>query len=320
MFAPEGYIRWVDLFEEIKSWSYRIILAEQLQNESQDTGVAFDEKVYPMGSLIRRIHQSFMAETPELFLSGVKINERKEFAKANEELHFESDLISNIIMANVLLEFDTLVCSPMGDILRAPELMLLHSDRLDWCHWCWPVRETPEFLSYFEQFDKGNFSGQELANRYCFIDSFSGVIELKNNSIINFGAASHFGRPTSKADKSKHLITKFVSQAIEPFIGWAVVWNSANLPKSTMELLQGIGMLDESWSIPMQADGKSFPEIGKRKRGPKPTGARNEFYRRYPGGKPSELSADAIAAELTEAGFSITGRMISYYESERNNS
>lgn len=66
----------------------------------------------------------------------------------------------------------------------------------------------------------------------------------------------------------------------------------------------------------------SVPEeniIKSRKRGPKATGARAEFNRRYPSGIPPELSQEAVAMEISEAGFQISPRSISNYNKDRIN-
>ncbi len=65
--------------------------------------------------------------------------------------------------------------------------------------------------------------------------------------------------------------------------------------------------------------GNSTESQAKGKRGSKPTGAKQEFFRRYPDGKPEGLSSEAIAAELTEAGFTICGRSVQNYAKEIKN-
>jgi len=68
---------------------------------------------------------------------------------------------------------------------------------------------------------------------------------------------------------------------------------------------------------------RSFSEANEKKpkkRGPKATGAKSEFYHRYPDGVPDGLSHEAIAAEISEAGFTISARSIGNYEKNRTNS
>ena len=57
----------------------------------------------------------------------------------------------------------------------------------------------------------------------------------------------------------------------------------------------------------------------KRRRGAKPSKAKEKFKELYPNGKPEDVSADAIAAELRQLGFDISSRSILNYAKESNN-
>lgn len=68
-----------------------------------------------------------------------------------------------------------------------------------------------------------------------------------------------------------------------------------------------------------QIHGEISVESKKMRRGRQPSAAKREYFRRYPEEKPSDISFDAIAAELAETGFPINSRTLQNYERERKN-
>jgi hypothetical protein len=45
MFAPEGYIRWIDLVPEIFDWADRVLLAYNLEHGGKSPSLAFESQV-----------------------------------------------------------------------------------------------------------------------------------------------------------------------------------------------------------------------------------------------------------------------------------
>lgn len=322
MFAPESYIRWTDVQRELFEWSYRLILAHHLDTKGKDTTFAFEDLTNAEHVLRGCDFQNLYKKYP----TAKTKNEGKitdidahnalidELTQIEEERSFTAALFTHNMMGKVLEFFDTLICSPDGKVLRAPNDLFIHGDSLEYCPISYPARDEPEYNNYFKLFDEINFTGGDIGERFGFIDCLKGLVIIKNNSKEMYEASSA-GVYGGGSDYQN-----FIKTLVEPFRGWSIVWNSNNFPNEIRTVVDLAGGLREHWSFPEDSQ-LNFKNANKRvKRGAKPTGARSEFYRRYPDGKPPELSADAIAAELTEAGFPITGRMISYYELERNKS
>ncbi len=124
--------------------------------------------------------------------------------------------------------------------MKAPEAILLHADRLDWCYWSWPVRDTPEFSGLFELFDRGNFGAADLFGRFCCIDFKSGLVTVKNDTIQAFYRASH-------TDIDERETQTLVDRLVQPFAGWALTWNPTSFPGQLPEVLQILGVFEEKW-------------------------------------------------------------------------
>jgi len=112
-------------------------------------------------------------------------------------------------------------------------------------------------------------------------------------------------------------VNKFYGRVVEPFLGHAIAWNSKNFPTEMVDLLDGLWAFESHWNVTELVGSGTRTKLGARKRGPKPTGAQDEYFRRYPVEKPNDISFDAIAAELAEAGFPISARQIQNYEKKR---
>lgn len=194
--------------------------------------------------------------------------------------------------------------------MRVPYILLFHMDRFDWCHLKLPLRDVTEFKGYFKGHDEGKFEASDLAARFCFIDPLLGVLTLKNNSLTSMMMASHIDLDTDDPRKIKETM-------LDPFLGHSIVWNAENFPDEAYELLGHMGAFEDRWGVAGFLSSDSVREKKPRKRGPKPTGAKQEYFRRYPDAKPNGVSFEAIAAELLEAGFPISARQIQNYEKMR---
>ena len=297
MFAPENYIRWSDLVLELHEWAHRILLAYELEQVDEDPSFAFKYDT--------------QAEVSRLMLARKNsANDEANFGHILGEIEFTNSLVMYVHLSQILMNFDTLICSNSGQTMRAPLPLLLHSDRLDWCGVDWPLRKNAQFNMLFKYFDRGTFDGQSLADRFCFIDSFTGTVTLKNNSLKTMLHASHL-------DLNSDDVERFFQVGVKPFLGYSIVWNNKNFPSDMVELLSSLDQFEPHWNVAEFFDPIAAEEMKKKRRGPKPTGARDEYLRRYPNGKPSNLSFDAIAAELADAGFPISARQIQNYERSR---
>ena len=193
--------------------------------------------------------------------------------------------------------------------MRPDDYVFIHQDRLDWVYPAWPLRETTELHNIFELADERGFSCYDLSARYYFLDHSLGILRLKNNSISGFKFSSHFGDDAHSDSYFQHQV--------KPFLGWAPVWNEEDLPDNFAQFLENLGVLREEWNVPALTLEKTGQDETYRARGAKPTGAKAEFRRRYPNGKPDGLSADAVAAEITETGCPISGRQVLNYAREQ---
>lgn len=101
---------------------------------------------------------------------------------------------------------------------------------------------------------------------------------------------------------------------VKPFLGCYLVWDPEIFPDNYFDIFESIGLSNKFWSKP---DENATGGLTPRKRGPKPSPAKREFETGYSEGLPDGLSAEAVAAELTEAGFPITGRSIQNYDRNR---
>ena len=309
MFSPEGYVHWIDLVEEIYCWSDRIILANEHHSEGKPASDAFAPDFDPRATIMFRIHRDYrVMDYPRG--SPEHRKELEGYKSQLDEYHLISELITHTCLAKIMLEMDTLVCSTSGQIMRAPEHLFLHQDRLDWCYWTWPIRATTEFSGYFKFFDEGKFPPGSIAERYCFIDPLTGLISMKNNSLSGFMSSYHF-------DVEAYELQSMVRRTVDPFLGHSIVWRNSEFPESLVEILLHIGAVSKEWGIDLASINSGQVNSKNRRRGPKPTGAREEYFRRYPEGKPSSISYEAISAELAEAGFPISARQIQNYEKQR---
>ena len=310
MFGPEGYIRYVDMVQEVDEWADRIVAAHRLAELGLEPSVAFKVDVVANGLIVDTEFKNAFGEGPNKADNYGKIAELSLFQKNVDERTFEAVLLTHFVVASIMLDFDTLLCSPDGTVLRAPEGLLLHMDRLDWCGWQYPPRSNAEFHGYYKALDEGTFLPRNIADRYCFMDGFSGVVALKNNSLSGYKRAAH-------SDWHEGDVERLKTQVVDPFIGWSIAWNYSKFPMTVFEIIRDHGLFQDDWHI----DDKLSEESSRHNpahRGRKPFGAKSEYFRRYPDSKPDFVSWEAISAELTEAGFPISSRMLQNYEKTRS--
>ncbi|WP_170789588.1 hypothetical protein [Ruegeria lacuscaerulensis] len=294
----------------IRDWSYGIYLAYLVEEKGGDPlEVIMSETdknlllIQHRGDELREIDPNFRPSKNEAAWM--------EHARKNNEDNFFVTILFHCIFAKLLMKTNTLLVSSSGETIQPDDYVFVHEDRLDWVYPRWPLRSNTELKTFIEYFDNGTFDGGDLAERYCFLDFPMGVLAMKNNSRAGFNRSSHFSDDA--------FCERYVAAHVSPFISRAVVWNDAGLPDSFAEFLENIGAIEERWGLSALLSKTGQSTGPKQRRGTKPTGARLEFLRRYPNGKPEGLSGDAIAAELTEAGFPISGRMVNKYAEELKN-
>lgn len=293
MFCPPGYANWIETRQDVKNMAQRIYLADALELLGEDPQLALDDGINPARKLLA-LHDHKLART--------KLNLK--------DTNFEVELISFWIMNRLDEDYSAALCSNAGNLLRANHPIFFHPDQFFYFYLRFPLREMTELTTIFDEYDAKKMSGRDLWDRYTCIDGDTGLIKLKNQTkrqfVQNFG-----GNPDYNSDGG--VFDDFV----KPYLGWYVVFNTDLYPESTFGFFESINLLNKSWTDPeFDQGGDTVP----KKRGPKPAPAKQEFARLYPNGLPDELSADAVAAELTEAGFPITGRSVQNYNRSRNNS
>lgn len=314
MFAPEGYMHLRELAGELDDAIERVLCAYQLEELGQDPSRAFLPHVDPARLLLHLAAWKVMGkDTPEDEVARSPENRKvwKVAFDAYRQGWFDYALAMNGILAKVLKDSDPVLCSNQGALVRLPDVLGMHMDRLDWCDFNWPFRDEPTFSEYYKGFDAGTFSERDLNDRFCFVDRVSGLIALKNNSLSGFSRACHF-------DLTDADLKRIETYLVRPFLGWSVAWNPKDLPDTGIEILHWYGWCKEDWNIaPLLGEENEKSRSMGRKRGRKPSSAKAEYFRRYPAGKPEGVSYEAIALELVEAGFPITARTLQNYEQER---
>lgn len=306
MFAPEGYLGFGDMNEYLSEWASQIYFAYLLEESGSDPRLAFSGDEPSTG----RVMQHRIGQNPTFRhkLEGGDDSERERFAKLLVEDDFFTAIIFHCILAKVLLQLNTLLCSKDGLLIRPDNYVFVHLDRLDWVYPRAPLRETTELQGIFKHFDRGDFHATDLAHRYCFVDFYSGTIRLKNNSVSGFRRCGHFFDDVG-ADR-------YVTTQVAPFLSRSIVWRQDTLPENFADFLENNGVFESRWRVAETLSANSNNAKVWSKRGAKPTGAKQEFIRRYPDGKPEGLSAEAIAAELKDAGFPISARQVLNYAKE----
>lgn len=243
MYCPVGYVSWSEMCEMTEDWALRIMLARKYDQEGIDPSLAFDSET--------QAERQFVTD---------EVKRRSSEAEHDIDLYWERQVHINIlsawILTKVIQEFETLVCSPHGSLMRAPPQLRSHLDELQWCYpWViegektgWSLRNTSEFSRYFEIFDQKKKSFPNIADRLCFIDATSGTVTVKNNSLnylINWGGEDRIG--------AQNLIDK----VIRPYVGWSMVWDPDEFPETLWEVLQMLGVDQPNWRSSTETQGHS---------------------------------------------------------------
>lgn len=316
MFSPEGYHSFNDMTDTLRDWANRIFAAYLFEQRGCVSPTNAFQNGESSDLLVFKATRELLKQDG-LDLVDASEKDREKIYERGHDDDFALSLIFHCLLSKLLMDFDTLLTSSSGNVIRPDDYIFLHLDRLDWVYPRWPIRDTPELGRIYELFDKGGFNGHSLAERYCFLDYYTGTIKMKNNSISGFKTCSHFGEDA--------ISQRYIEAQVEPFVSHAVVWKAAEFSAFDFaQYFESKGIIEERWRVPELVDSiENADTLARksgakplRKLGAKPTGAKTEFFRRYPEGKPVTLSAEAIAAELTEAGYPISGRQVLNYAKE----
>lgn len=286
-FCPPGYLNWVEMRDFAQDWAKRTYLADALEVLDEDPQYALRNDI----NLGREI---------------LALDEHKHARKRLklEDRYFEIDLISFWIMNQFDDERCAVLCSPAGNLLRSNHPIHFHPDQFFYFHLRFPLREMAELNTIYKEYDAGRMKSLDLWDRFCCIDAATGTVKEKIQTRRQF--MNYF-----------EVEDRAFETYVEPFIGWAIVFDPDYFTDSNFHNLNLLGLTNKHW-VDLGETTETAPQA--RKRGAQPSPARDEFYLRYPDGLPDGLSAEAVAAELKEAGFTITGRSVLNYDRQRRNS
>ena len=287
MFCPPGFEDWSQMRSNVGDLAERAYLADALASLEENPQVALDPAINPKREI------SFLREH-RLARRRLQL----------EDQRFEVELIAFWLMNRLDEDYGAAMCSSSGGVLRANHPILFHPDQFFYFPLSFPLRNVPELARIFEEYDAQRMSGQDLWARYSCLDGDTGLVKEKNSTKKHFEI--YFG---SGDGGSEGIFGKFV----KPFLGWYLVFDPDVYPEEYYDTFEQLGLLHPHWKRPSDADNS----VVKKKRGPKPSPAKQEFVRRYPDGLPAGLTAEAVAEELKAAGFPITGRSIYSYDRER---
>lgn len=285
MFCPPGYEDWSQMRSNVGDLAERAYLADALAILDENPQVALDPAINPKREISALHEHRFARNRLQL-----------------KDLRFEVEIISFWLMNRLDEDYGAALCSGTGGVLRANHPVLFHPDQFFYFPLSFPLREMTELSRIFEEYDAERMSGKDLWSRYCCLDADTGMVKEKNSTKKNF--EMYFG----DGDDSG-IFDKFV----KPFLGWYLVFDSDVYPEEYYDTFEQLDLLNPHWERPSDT-GSS---VVKKKRGPKPSPAKQEFFRRYPDGLQDGLTGEAVAEEMKEAGFPITGRSIYNYDRER---
>lgn len=214
MFAPEGYVRWDEVLEEIELWAQAVILARVYDANGKDPSIPF-EKLPPISS-------------GAMVKAGV--------AESHIEARFTFDLLQVWMLCQFIEQFEPVLAKPTSETFRCAYPICLHRDRLDWCIWDWPPSQISEFKRYFEYSRAGQFGRAEILARFCVIEPATGIVTQKNGSIEALDIAMHADarRPNEWFDY------------VRPFLGWSVCWREEVFTYELADFLENAGLIDEA--------------------------------------------------------------------------
>lgn len=290
MYCPPEYLNWSEMRQKAREWASRVYLADALEVLEEDPQRALNESV--------NVNLAILA--------------LKEHRHAQTRLNlrctqFEIELITFWIMNRLDDDYSAAICSPSGNLLRSNHPIQFHPDQFFYFYLSFPLRDMPEISTKYSEFDAKRMTTNDLWDRFSCLDGATGLVTEKIQTRRQF--AQYFGGyPDSVSDGGTF------DNYVKPFLGWYVVFNPEYYFDNLFDNLKSLGLQNKHWVEP---EIEHVARKNNKKRGPKPAPAKREFEQRYPDGIPEELSADAVAAELTEAGFPITGRSILNYDNER---
>lgn len=290
MFCPPEYLNWSEMRQKAREWASRVYLADALEVLEENPQDALDES--------------------QNVIVAIQALGQHRHARARLNLkssQFDIELIAFWIMNTLDDEYSAALCSPLGGLVRSNHPIHFHPDQFFYFNLRFPLRDMTELSRIYDEYDAGRMTSKDLWDRFTCIDGETGIVKEKIQTKRHF--ANYFGG-FSDYETDNGAFDNYV----KPFLGWYVVFDPEYYFDNLFDNLKSLGLENKHWATPM-------PEVTERKnpkkRGPKSAPAKREFERRYPNGLPEGLSADAVAAELTEAGFPITGRSILNYDSER---
>ncbi|WP_424940426.1 hypothetical protein [Aliiroseovarius sp. S253] len=268
----------------------RVYLADALEILEED----------PQRALIEEIGQEF----------GLSTLYEHKFARKRLDLRnsgFEIELISFWIMNQFDENYGAVLCNSSGNLLKANHAVLFHPDQFSHFYLEFPLREMSELCTVYQELDAGRMIGRDFWDRYCCLDAETGVVKEKNQTkrVLRHYFGDPFGSSATDGVFESNVL---------PFVGSCVVFDPSVYPDNYYDFYASICLLNKHWTKP---ESQKNETVHLRKRGPKPAPAKREYLSRYPDGPPDGVSAEAIALELTEAGFPITGRSIQTYERAR---
>lgn len=282
MYCPPGYFDWQDIRRMADNWAERFYVANALHTYSEATDTAFSDefRIYADAQALNRFPSA---------VENLRLRDRD----------FEIQIISFWLVNAICERFDPLLCTKEGNLLRAWESIFLHPDQFYCFPLDFPLRSMTELHRIYEEYDAKRMTSNDLWDRFSCIDANTGLVRQKVQTKNNFerwgGGAEEY------------------SEFVEPFVGCSVVFSPDSFPESLEELVSEFD-LPSNW---LPKNDRAINELEVRRRGAKPAPAKAEFLRRYPEGIPGGLSADAVAAELCEAGFPVTGRTVLNYNKYR---
>ncbi|UTS79396.1 hypothetical protein OL67_000443 [Phaeobacter piscinae] len=287
MFCPPGYEDWSQMRSNVGDLAERAYLADALVILGENPQVALDPAIIPKREISKLREHRFARSRLRL-----------------KDLRFEVELISFWLMNRLDEDYGAAICSSAGGLLRANHPILFHPDQFFYFPLSFPLREMSELSRIFEEYDAQRMSGYDLWSRYSCLDGDTGLVKEKNSTKRNF--KMYFG---DGVGGDGGIFDKFVG----PFLGWHLVFDPDVYPEEYYDTFAQMGLLNPHWEQPSDEENS----VVKKKRGPKPSPAKQEFFRRYPEGLPEGLTAEAVAEELKASGFPITGRSIYSYDRER---
>lgn len=293
MFCPPKYLNWEEIKQIAKNMAERVYLAQVLEQFGEDPKLPF-------------IEDNALYQSEEILKKHKKIEEQKIL----NGRFFDTALIKFWIFTHILDNLDPCVCSPEGRVLKAPWPIFYHPDEFSLFFLNFPLRGMAELIMVYSEYDAGRMKEKDFWERFVCIDETTGTIKEKVQTARHFELTFFDRKP-----EHKEMASAGINEHVKPYLGWSIVIDQNNIPDTFEEWNENLGLGEKHWF----SNTNHEVERTRKKLGRKPSGAKEEYYRLYPNGKPDEISYDAIEAELLEAGYKISSRSIQSYERKRRN-